>query len=229
MKNTQTRPAPAGMEKLPRRTPRAAAPCHDDPAPLLITNTTEMLNERAVLSAHFTLAELTASAAAALHGIDNLPCGQALEHLRTLCCELLEPLRMAYTLPVIVTSGYRCPRLNALLAGAPHSQHLTGQAADIVAGWQRTAPAHGTRQPAPHPLQANRALFTLLAAGCRDAQGHVTPFSFDQLIWERGGRWIHVSYVHRNTNRNAILASPAPGIYTGISGNWQQVINAPAR
>ena len=33
--------------------------------------------------------------------------------------------------PIRVTSGYRCPRYNALIGGVPNSQHILGNAADI--------------------------------------------------------------------------------------------------
>jgi uncharacterized protein YcbK (DUF882 family) len=33
--------------------------------------------------------------------------------------------------PLSINSGYRCPTHNAQVHGAPHSQHLTGRAADI--------------------------------------------------------------------------------------------------
>jgi hypothetical protein len=33
--------------------------------------------------------------------------------------------------PIIINSGFRCPRVNALVGGVRNSQHLQGQAADI--------------------------------------------------------------------------------------------------
>jgi uncharacterized protein YcbK (DUF882 family) len=35
-------------------------------------------------------------------------------------------------LPITIDSGYRCHAHNAAVGGAPHSQHLTGRAADIA-------------------------------------------------------------------------------------------------
>jgi uncharacterized protein YcbK (DUF882 family) len=43
----------------------------------------------------------------------------------------LQQLRDALGKPITITSGYRCPRHNALVGGEPHSKHVLGQAADI--------------------------------------------------------------------------------------------------
>ncbi|HEX2949328.1 MAG TPA: D-Ala-D-Ala carboxypeptidase family metallohydrolase [Armatimonadota bacterium] len=44
----------------------------------------------------------------------------------------LQALRNAINKPVHLNCGYRCPRHNASVGGAPHSQHMEGRAADIV-------------------------------------------------------------------------------------------------
>ena len=86
------------------------------------------------LSTHFTLTELTRSATAQRLGMDNTPDAQTLNNLRALATNVLEPLRQLYGSPIRVTSGYRSPDLNAVVGGAPSSQHMRGQAADITAG-----------------------------------------------------------------------------------------------
>lgn len=43
----------------------------------------------------------------------------------------LESLREEIGLPIIVTSGYRCPAHNKEVGGEPNSQHTRGFAADI--------------------------------------------------------------------------------------------------
>jgi uncharacterized protein YcbK (DUF882 family) len=43
----------------------------------------------------------------------------------------LEKLRKRLGLPMIVNSGYRCPKRNQQVGGAEKSQHLLGKAADI--------------------------------------------------------------------------------------------------
>ena len=44
---------------------------------------------------------------------------------------ILDPLREAYGKPIVVTSGYRCDKLNTILGGAKTSQHRLGEAVDI--------------------------------------------------------------------------------------------------
>jgi hypothetical protein len=83
------------------------------------------------LSAHFTLAELTRSEAAARKGVDNTPPPEAVEALKALCEKVLEPLRIAMGKPMRVNSGYRGPEANAAVGGSSTSQHSKGEAADV--------------------------------------------------------------------------------------------------
>ena len=49
--------------------------------------------------------------------------------------DALESFRAVAGQPVIVNDAYRCPKHNAAVGGAQHSQHMLGQGADIrVAG-----------------------------------------------------------------------------------------------
>jgi zinc D-Ala-D-Ala carboxypeptidase len=84
------------------------------------------------LSPHFDLEEFTRSARAKREGIDNTPPPFIVDNLRALCVKVLEPLREAVGAPIVVTSGYRCPILNARTPGASStSDHTKGRAADI--------------------------------------------------------------------------------------------------
>jgi hypothetical protein len=47
--------------------------------------------------------------------------------------ELLSRMRQQLKQPIYVTSGYRCPRQNQEIGGAPESLHLAGMAADVQA------------------------------------------------------------------------------------------------
>lgn len=133
---------------------------------------------------YFSIGELTRSTTAAARGIDNTPTPEACQALCALVSNILDPLREAWDRPITVTSGYRSPALNRAVAGAPTSQHLRGQAADITAG---------TRAD-------NKRLFALI---------QTLALPFDQLIHEKGSRsqgpdWVHVSY-NPDRQRHQIL------------------------
>ncbi len=123
---------------------------------------------------HFTIQELTASATALREGIDNRPTECAFHLLHVLVEQLLDPVREAWGKPIVVSSGYRCKQLNELIGGVKNSHHILGCAADIIAG-----------NRADH-----RRLFALIQK--MQEEGKIR---FTQLIWEGGGRWIHLSYV----------------------------------
>ena len=131
---------------------------------------------------YFTISELLKSDTALKRGIWNGATKEAEENLRSLIENVLDPLREAYGKPIRVTSGYRCPKLNRLVGGNPNSQHMRGEAADIVAGEEN-----------------------LLLGKLIEQLGH-----FDQLIYEQcdrqgNPRWIHVSYRPNGWNRKQVL------------------------
>ena len=123
---------------------------------------------------YFTIPELTSSATAQREGIDNRPNKCAYQLLHVLVEQLLDPIREAWGAPIVVSSGYRCKELNALVGGAQYSHHILGCAADIIAG-----------SKAEH-----RKLFKLI-----QQMQQAGKIRFTQLIWEGDGRWIHISYV----------------------------------
>lgn len=124
---------------------------------------------------YFTIPELTKSATASRRKIDNTPSATVIANLTALVDNILDPLREAWGAPIIVTSGYRCVRLNAAVGGVKTSQHMLGQAADI-----RTV----SDKPAD-----NKRLFDLIVK---------LGLPYDQLIDEYGYNWVHVSYSSRN-------------------------------
>lgn len=126
----------------------------------------------------FTKSELTRSDTARILKIDNTPTPEALAALDALMWNVLDPIRRMWGKPIIVNSGYRCPKLNAAVGGSATSQHMKGEAADITAG---------------DPTK-NKELFDMIAQ---------SAIPFDQLIDEKNYRWIHVSY--RPNGRRNIL------------------------
>ena len=82
--------------------------------------------ENTRLSNHFTLAEFINLGKYP----DNKPTMQHVANMTYGCLMLLEPARQLVG-PIIINSGYRNTRVNALVGGVKSSQHLLGQAADI--------------------------------------------------------------------------------------------------
>ena len=81
---------------------------------------------------NFELYEFIESDVAKKRGIDNTPTFEVVEHLEELVSKFLQPLRTALGLPVDVSSGYRCLRLNTAVGGSATSAHPLGYAADIT-------------------------------------------------------------------------------------------------
>ena len=85
------------------------------------------------LSEHFTLEELLQSETATRNNFTEQfnPPQAIIDNLKLLCDNVLEPLRAKIGKPIIITSAYRCPRVNGSVPGsANHSQHEDGCAAD---------------------------------------------------------------------------------------------------
>lgn len=130
---------------------------------------------------YFTMNELTHSATAIRKGIDNTPDNTAKANLTALVANILDPLREAYGKPIVVSSGYRCAKLNRAVGGVARSQHITGQAADIQSV---------SKSKADH-----KKLFEL-------AQRLRLPY--DQLIDEYDYKWVHISF-NMKGNRRQVL------------------------
>lgn len=134
------------------------------------------------LSQHFKLYEFTRSGAAIEHDLDNTPNAHQKMALTALCVNILEPLRRHFG-PIVISSGFRTQKVNHLVGGVPSSQHMRGEAADIVVGDKERA----------------AAMFDFI-------RRHL---DFDQLIWEPVGaanpRWLHVSYTTKRKNRRMVL------------------------
>ena len=80
---------------------------------------------------YFTLKEFTRSRTADKLGFFNTPLESDIQNLDLLVSNILDPLRKAWGKPIIVTSGFRVPRLNEAVGGVKNSDHLYGRAADI--------------------------------------------------------------------------------------------------
>ena len=84
------------------------------------------------LSPNFELSEFVVSETASRLGIDNTPPFAAVARLALWCEFVGERIRARFGRPVVITSGYRCLKLNAAVDGATGSLHMTGWAADLT-------------------------------------------------------------------------------------------------
>lgn len=134
---------------------------------------------------YFTFEELLRSEIAIKNDIVNMPCcwreSDVYGKLWDLVVNLLDPIREKFAVPVIITSGYRCKRLNELVKGVEDSQHREGKAADFYfAGFT-----------AKEMMQA----FYEIADN----------FDFDQLIYYKKRHFIHISYNGDNNRHEAFI------------------------
>ena len=83
-------------------------------------------------SEFFTLDELIKSSTAKRLKIDNTPNAEVLKNLQYGVDMVLDPLRRIMQKPIIITSGYRCEKLNKAVGGVANSQHQKGLAADLI-------------------------------------------------------------------------------------------------
>lgn len=126
---------------------------------------------------HFTYEEMTNSPTAKRLGLSNAPNAEALDNLKHLCESVLEPLRMKYGRPIIVTSGFRSEAVNRAVGGVKSSDHIVGAAADI-----RTV---------SDGREDNEKLFKIAKKMVEDGEIEVR-----QLIDEYNYNWIHISVNH---------------------------------
>ena len=126
--------------------------------------------------------EMTRSATAKRYGINNNPSPQVMQNIIKLVDNILDPLRARWGAPIVVSSGYRCPKLNKIVGGAANSQHTTGEAVDIH-----------TLSDKP---EDNRKLFNLIAN---------MNLPYDQRIDESGYNGSQVSYSPRNRHQRLHL------------------------
>lgn len=147
------------------------------------------IDPRIRLSPHFNLREFTKSQTAEKYQLYNIPRDEAeIANLKALAAHVLEPVRALTRGYVVITSGFRCATLNRLVGGAVTSQHLYGEAADIIV---RGMPAFDV-------------------ASLIHAAADTIPF--DQLIYEARlsgdtwTEWVHISHRRLGSNRRETLS-----------------------
>jgi zinc D-Ala-D-Ala carboxypeptidase len=146
------------------------------------------------LTEHFTLEEFTDSQTAARMGINNVPPQGSPERknlLRT--AEVMEEVRtLLNNKPVLISSGYRSPQVNAAVGGSKSSAHMSGLAADF------SCPGFGTPK-----------------AICKHLEHHMKTLGIDQLIYEYD-TWVHLGLT-AGTPRHQAMTIDNKGTRTGFA------------
>ena len=137
------------------------------------------------LSENFSLLELTKSQTAERKGIDNTPSTEHQENLKSLCTNVLQPVRAHFEQVVSVSSGYRSPALCTAIGSKITSQHAKGEAAD----------------------------FEIFGVSNRELADWIHyNTNYDQLILEYWNEsdpnsgWVHCSYSESNNRRQYLRA-----------------------
>ena len=134
------------------------------------------------LTKNFKLDEFTNSLTANRLKIDNSVPEELMPNIQ-LTAVKLELVRQALGCPIIITSGYRCPALNARVGGAANSAHTKGLAVDF-------------HSPFGTPKQICQRL---IDAGV----------VFDKLIQEHN-QWVHIGF-SPTKNRQIVLTAVKNG------------------
>ena len=137
------------------------------------------------LTENFSLKELTSSQTAERKGIDNTPGPEHQENLKSLCVNVLQPIRDYFSKVVTISSGYRSPELCTAIGSKTTSQHAKGQAAD----------------------------FEIFGVSNKELADHIHyNLNYDQRILEYWNEsdpnsgWVHCSYSEGNNRRQYLKA-----------------------
>lgn len=147
------------------------------------------------LTKNFTLAELTQSAYAERHQLDNSAPSKIVNEL-LLTAQLLQKIRDYLShingkdTPLIGLSGYRSPVVNRGVGGAATSDHVIGMAADFKA--------------------VGMTPFNV----CKTLLPHLDEFGIGQLINEL--TWVHVSRKPQAKEVNRVITIDKLGTRAGI-------------
>ena len=148
------------------------------------------------LSKNLSVKEVTYSATAIKHGINNEPNIGQLEVLKKMAAQVFEPCRKFVGGPLKVTSGYRGPELNKKIGGSLSSDHCIAD--HETAALDLDCDVYGGK--------TNAELFHYIK----------DKLEFKQLIWEFGTNdnpnWVHVSYsTNPRFNKHEVLVAKRVG------------------
>ena len=137
------------------------------------------------ISKYMSHAEAIKSQTAIRKGIVNEPDEEQLEAMKFVSKNVFDKVREFVGGPLLASSFFRSPELNAAIGGSRTSQHCKGEAIDIDADY--------------YGKGSNKEIFWFIK----------NKLTFDQLIWEFGNTtnpdWVHVSLRKDGQNRAEVL------------------------
>lgn len=136
------------------------------------------------LTNNFTLEEFYKSNTADKYGIDNTIPEIYIDNVKALA-NILQLIREEWGSPIIITSGYRSPKLNKKVGGASNSDHVYACAVDIKTTNNK-----------------NKELFNLILSLVK-----LKKISLRQIIDEYNYSWCHISInnEHNSYKDNQVL------------------------
>lgn len=140
------------------------------------------------LSEHFTQEQLEHSDKAIEYGIENIMPDSILSNYKFLCEQILEPLIANYG-NVQINSGWRSLELNSHsdIKGKPNSQHMGGLGTSTKGSAAVDIWVKGTD---------NADTFDWIVENIN---------VWDQMLWEKGGAWIHISIVYNGRQNRKVI------------------------
>ena len=114
------------------------------------------------------------------------PSDEIVNNLKLVATKIVEPIRKVLGSNLILSSGYRCIRLNKAVKGVKNSQHLTGQAVDL--------------EYIENGIKDNQKIIDTVEA---------LKLDYDQMLLEypvKGvASWIHLSYNSNGNRKEKII------------------------
>ena len=148
------------------------------------------------ITKNFNRREFENSATAKRKGIDNTIPEMYHDNLLRLA-QLLQAIRDAYNAPIVIGSGYRCPKLNKAVGGVANSDHKYCAAADI--------------KTVTDTLRDNKKLWDVIMS-----LKEKNAIKARQIIWEYGKKGVGMDWIHISVNHNANKHKDNQIVYIGV-------------
>ena len=139
-----------------------------------------ILDKRVQDMKYFSITEFTRSDTAIRLGIDNTAPLEIRNNIRLMVETVLDRIRQDWGSPIIISSGYRCDKLNKAVGGAENSGHKYGFCCDMQV--------------------SGGALRLRKFADCVKKWMEDHQMKYDEIIYESSGGvvWLHFSWIGKD-------------------------------